>query len=207
MPCPIKRIWFRELKFDLFEDVYEPAEDTFLFAENLDVKETDSVLDMGTGCGILGIVSAKNAETVFAADLNPSAIRCAKSNSNLNDLGCKISFVQADLFSSFKSELSFDLILFNSPYLPSEKDEINSWIGKSWAGGVDGRLVIDRFIAQVPSFLKPTGRVLLMQSTLSSVEKTLKEFEKHHLVASIKTQKKLPFFETLVLVEAGQKSI
>ena len=46
-----------------------------------------------------------------------------------------------------------------------------------------------------------------MQSTLSSVEKTLKEFEKHHLVASIKTQRKLPFFETLVLVEAGQKAV
>ena len=43
------------------EDVYEPAEDSFLFAENLDVEKGAQVLDVGTGCGILGILAAEKA--------------------------------------------------------------------------------------------------------------------------------------------------
>ena len=84
MPCPSKRIHFGDYVFDLYDDVYEPAEDTFLFAENLDVKEGERVLDVGTGCGLLGILAAKKAWNVVAVDLNPYAIRCAKENSDLN---------------------------------------------------------------------------------------------------------------------------
>jgi hypothetical protein len=69
------------------------------------------------------------------------------------------------------------LILFNSPYLPSEKDEITHWIDYAWAGGKGGRDVIDRFIASASRYLRPSGRVLLVQSTLSGVDETLKNME------------------------------
>jgi len=69
-----KRTCFGEYVFDLNDEVYDPAEDTFLFAENLEVKEGELVLDLGTGCGILGILSAKKANIVVAIDLNPYAI-------------------------------------------------------------------------------------------------------------------------------------
>ena len=82
MPCPSKRVHFGDFIFNVYEDVYEPAEDTFLFAENLDVKEGEQVLDVGTGCGMLGILAAKKACNVVAVDLNPYAIRCAKENSD-----------------------------------------------------------------------------------------------------------------------------
>ena len=84
MPCPSKRVHFGEYVFDIYDDVYEPAEDSFLFAENLDVKEGERVLDVGTGCGMLAVIAAKRAGGVVAVDLNPFAIRCAKSNSTLN---------------------------------------------------------------------------------------------------------------------------
>ena len=61
MPCPTKRTHFGDYVFDVYEDVYEPAEDTSLFAENIDVKEGELVLDVGTGCGLLGILAAKKA--------------------------------------------------------------------------------------------------------------------------------------------------
>ncbi|MDI6690428.1 MAG: methyltransferase, partial [Candidatus Bathyarchaeota archaeon] len=48
-----KKVFFADYVFYVSENVYEPAEDSFLFAENLMVRERDFVLDMGIGCGIL----------------------------------------------------------------------------------------------------------------------------------------------------------
>ena len=204
MHSSIKRVNFDGLSFNINDDVYEPAEDSFLFGENLKVKGGDAVLDLGTGCGILGILAAKKATQVLAVDLNPYAIRCAKENSKLNGVFDNMNFVQGDLFTSL-SKITFDLVLFNAPYLPSEEREAASWIGRSWAGGADGRQVVDRFIIQVPVYLKPNGRVLLMQSTLTGVEETLCQFKQQNLKAYVLAERKLPFFETLTLIEAKPK--
>ncbi len=203
MPYPTKRTRFGDFVFDLNEDVYEPAEDTFLFAENLVVPAGADVLDVGAGCGILGIITAEKARSVVSVDVNPFAIRCAKQNARLNHVQDKMAFIQSDLLSTFTNRAQFDLILFNSPYLPSEEGEADSWIGRSWAGGKTGREVIDRFIKQVPSHLTADGTVLLMQSTLAGAEETIKQFAACGLLAYVKAERKLPFFETLTLIQAG----
>jgi release factor glutamine methyltransferase len=201
MRLATKRVHFGGFAFDVCEDVYEPAEDSFLFAENLSVQESDAVLDLGTGSGILAVLSAKKADRVVAVDLNPFAIRCALQNAKLNCVKSKISFLQSDLFTALHANAKFDLILFNAPYLPSEEGEDSTWIGRSWAGGVSGRKVVDQFIAEVPFFLKPRGRVQLMQSTLTGLEESLSKFHENGLEASVKAEQQLPFFETLTLIE------
>ncbi len=202
MLCPSKRILFGEYTFDVYDNVYEPAEDSFLFAKNLVVKEGERVLDVGTGSGMLAVIAAKHAGGVVAVDLNPFAIRCAKNNSTLNGVNSRVGFIQASLFTALNPTNAFNLILFNAPYLPSEEQEITSWIDRAWAGGVNGREVVDRFISEVPRYLKPYGRVLLMQSTLTGVEETLQKFSENNLKAFVKAEQKLPFFETLTLIEA-----
>ena len=45
-------------------EVYEPAEDTFLFAENLDIQRKDEVLEIGTGTGLIAVyTSPKNKKS------------------------------------------------------------------------------------------------------------------------------------------------
>lgn len=202
MHSPSKKVYFRDYVFHVYENVYEPAEDSFLFAENLAVKKGEVVLDMGTGCGILGIIAADKAAKVVMVDVNPYAVRCAKENAKLNGVLEKICFLQGDLFAPMRTEEKFDSILFNAPYLPSKPSEDESWLRRAWAGGVAGRQVIDRFICQAPEYLKENGCMLLMQSTLSNVNETLRRFRKSGLGTSVVVKRALPFFETIVLIKA-----
>ncbi len=206
MPFPVKRAHFGDYVFNVFENVYEPAEDSYLFAENIDVEKGAKVLDVGIGCGILGITAAKKADIVVAVDVNPYAVCCARENAALNNVLAKMAFIRTDLLTALKENAKFDLIVFNAPYLPADECEETSWIGRSWAGGINGRKVIDRFIPQASLHLKPSGQILLMQSTLANVEETISKFAACGLKASIKAECKLPFFEILTLIEAKNDS-
>ena len=196
-----KKAYFGGYVFEVDQHVYEPAEDTFLIADKLDIKSSDVVLDVGTGCGILAVLAAKKAKKVVAVDVNPFALDCANRNAKTHKATENLQFRYGSLFESLTTDEKFSLILFNSPYLPSEPNEEKSWIGKAWAGGPDGRRVIERFVADVPKFLLPEGRVLLVQSSLSDPDKTLQMFGEVGLRAAVVGEEKFPF-EKIVLIEA-----
>jgi release factor glutamine methyltransferase len=197
-----KKAFFGNFAFDVCENVYEPAEDSFLFAENLRITEEERALDVGTGTGILGIIAAKTTREVVAVDINPHAVQCAKRNASANGVQDKMSFLRSDLFASLRETAKFDVILFNAPYLPAEDSETEEWLGRAWAGGETGRTVIDRFIAEAPLHVERTGRILLMQSTLAGVEETQRGFTKLQMASRVVASLRLPFFETLTLLEA-----
>jgi release factor glutamine methyltransferase len=113
-----------------------------------------------------------------------------------------MDFVLGDLFAPLSKGARFDLILFNAPYLPEDSDKEDSLLSLAWKGGKTGRTLIDRFVDESPSYLKPGGGALLMQSTLAGVDLTLQAFEKRGLNASVVAECKVPFFETIVLIEA-----
>jgi release factor glutamine methyltransferase len=196
-----KKVFFKDCVFLVDECVYEPAEDTFLLAEQLRVEKDDTVLDMGTGCGIIAVLAAEKAKGVVAVDINPYAIKCAINNAEMNGVKEKVDFRLGDLFQPIKLNEKFSLILFNAPYLPSEPNEEKNWIGKAWAGGPDGRKIIDQFLVGAPNFLANGGKIQLVQSSLSDMNKTLNAFEQIKFNGKVVAQAKVPF-ESLIMIEA-----
>lgn len=64
----------------------------------------------------------------------------------------RLEAIPSDLFSAVEDEFmgQVDVLIFNPPYVPTESDEIRgTGIEISWAGGVDGREVIDRFLPNI----------------------------------------------------------
>jgi len=196
-----KKVFYRDLAFYVLEDVYEPAEDTFLLADNLIVRRGDLVLDMGTGCGMLAVLTAKRAARVVAVDLNPHAVRCSRLNAQVHGVFDRVDVRLGDLFKPIKKDEKFDVIVFNAPYLPSAPTERRTWIGRAWAGGPTGRQLIDRFVKEAPHHLKRRGKILLVQSSLANIDKTLEKLRKTELKAQVIAEKKVAF-ETIVVIQA-----
>lgn len=180
------------------EDVYEPAEDTFLFAENLDLQRRDTVLEIGTGTGLIAIYAAKNTSNVIATDINKNAIKCALKNTITNHT-YNVELREGKLFEPVEGQ-KFDLILFNTPYLPTEEEEkLEENINAAFDGGLDGRATIDTFIDGVKNYLKDGGRVQMVQSSLADNDKTLKRLRELGFQAEITASEKC-FFEEIVVI-------
>lgn len=199
-----KEFIYEGLRFHVFDGVYEPAEDTLLLADNMDVHGDDRVLDVGTGCGVLAVLAALKASWVLAVDINPYAVRCAVENARRNGVINKIDFICGDLFDPLREDLRFSLILFNPPYLPSDR-EPKDWLEYAWAGGEDGRSVIDRFLADLKKHLEPNGRLLMVQSSISDVEKTISILRSEGFTVNIIGEIK-SFFEVITLIKAENRT-
>jgi release factor glutamine methyltransferase len=81
------------------------------------IRRPESVLDLGTGCGIGALAAARaGAGRVVAVDIDPVAVRCARANVQLAGWAERIEVRHGDLFAPVGDE-RFDRILFNPPYL------------------------------------------------------------------------------------------
>jgi len=74
------------------------------------------VMDLGCGCGVVGIVAARKcgAENVCLADIDPAAVAIARKNAGANGVD-GVTCLVSDGFSGV-DQTGFDLILSNPPY-------------------------------------------------------------------------------------------
>ncbi|MDL2246232.1 class I SAM-dependent methyltransferase [Methanobrevibacter sp. OttesenSCG-928-K11] len=178
--------------------VYIPAEDSFLLAENLDIKFGDKVLEIGTGSGIVAMYASKLTDNVTATDINFNAIELAEKNFKKNNIE-NIELLFGNLFEPVKNR-KFDVILFNTPYLPTESEDIlDDDLNYAFDGGLDGRQVIDLFLNEVKNHLNDSGKVQLIQSSLSDIEKTLDRLDELGFVSEVAKEERF-FFEQVVLI-------
>lgn len=190
---PIPMFTFEGLKIETHPDVYDPAEDTFLLLDSIDVEQGLSVFEIGTGCGIIAIYCASKGANVVCSDINPYAVELARKNYEMNKhlIPGRFEVRLGDLFSVLKGHEIFDLIIFNPPYLPTKKDQlVGGFFDKAVDGGINGLTTIERFIKDVRKYLKRDGRAIFICSSLSNIKRIEKMIGISSLSYSIVNEKR-----------------
>ncbi len=97
--------------------------------------QTQSLLDLGTGSGILAIAAAKlGYAPVQALDFDPEAVRIARANTRFNRVLHKVRVTRENLAElPLRPACQYDLICANliSTLLVAERRRILSWLAKN----------------------------------------------------------------------------
>ena len=182
------------------DNVYIPAEDSYLLADNLQIKKGQSVLEIGTGSGIVAMYASRLTDSITVTDINFDACELARKNFEENNIE-NIEILFGNLFEPVKNR-KFDVILFNTPYLPTEDGEVlDDTINYAFDGGLNGRKVIDLFLNEVGNHLNDGGIVQMIQSSLSGNEETLEKLDNLGFIAEIAASEHF-FFEDITLINA-----
>lgn len=172
--------------------VFRPISDSRLLAEAVreHVRPGSSMLDVCTGSGLLAVTAARAGATATAVDVSRRAVACAMLNGALN--GTRVRGRRGSLFEPVSGE-RFDLIASNPPYVPCEDDELpKAGPQRAWDAGRDGRLLLDRLIAEAPAHLHPGGALLLTQSTIIGEDETLRRLSEAGLEADVLVRREGP---------------
>lgn len=152
------------ISIEVEEGVYEPAEDSYLLLESIEIKRVMRVLEVGTGSGFIALHCAKEGASVTATDISPVAANNARLNAERN--GISIDIIQTDLTRGVSGK--FDIIIFNPPYITGEDSEILTKREKEQlVGGEEGYEISIRFLEEVRGLLREGGSILLLTSSQS----------------------------------------
>ncbi len=172
-------------------EVYSPGEDSFLLLGVLKkeipllLKENSSLkfLEVGCGSGIQlesALQSGVKKENIFSSDISNFAVEtCIKLGFNS---------IESDLYKKIKDK--YDVIIFNPPYLPKDKNIED----KAIYGGRNGNEIINKFLKHSKKHLRKNGRIFLLTSSLTKKINFL-DYKKRLLIS------KELFFEKLFIWE------
>lgn len=138
-----------------------------------------SVLEIGTGTGLLSLVCLANgAKKVVATDINPAAVANARYNAARVELESNLEVRQVDrkdpnAFAVIKPTERFDLILSNPPWEDGKVDQPSdhAFYDPNFA-------LMDSLLDGLPVHLNPGGRCLLAYGHSPAITRLLSEAQK-----------------------------
>lgn len=118
--------------------------------------EVDSILDLGTGCGIQALHASRFARRVVATDISERALRLARLNADLNGVQ-NIEFRVGSLWDPVDGE-RFDRIVSNPPFvITPRRPEVPAYEYRD--GGMTGDGIVQRVVEGCAAHLRPGGTV------------------------------------------------
>lgn len=124
---------------------------------NLPFKNYKTVVDIGCGSGIGGIMAVEYLDNlpkqIILTDINPKALAFASFNAQLANIQ-GVSLVKSDLYAKIKTPV--DLIISNPPYLIDQKAR-----AYRHGGGEYGSLLSTRIVEEGLPLLAANGAMIL----------------------------------------------
>ncbi|KAL0118410.1 hypothetical protein PUN28_009221 [Cardiocondyla obscurior] len=197
METPIVKLSDEELK-----TVYDPSEDSYLLIDALEVDldmlqatKPGICLEIGSGSGIvitaLAMALKKHNSHFIAIDINPDACKITKRTSLDNSVD--VDVLQMNLLDCIQIKCTFDVILFNPPYVVTEYDEVldDRLVFKTWAGGKNGREIMEQVFNIIPEILSESGLFYLVVIKENDPKYILSTFQKLNMSGKIVYERKI----------------
>jgi release factor glutamine methyltransferase len=149
-------------RITITKGVFVPRHRTELLVDLATDLNPELVVDLCCGSGAIGAVlqhRLPNA-TVYAADIDPAAVACARKN--------LANVFEGDLFDALPQDIRghIDVVVANVPYVPTDDIRFMPPEARDFEarvalnGGPDGLDVLRRVAAQAAHWLKPGGHLM-----------------------------------------------
>ena len=152
----MKRFHFKHFSLCHDRSTMKVGTDAVLLGAWVEVKPSDWVLDIGTGCGILPLMLAqKGIAKVHAVDLDELSVYEASANFDASQWRDRLFAFHADI-RQFTMQCAYDLIISNPPFfINSFKCDADR---RNQARHTDSSLTFPELAGAVRRLLKPDGR-------------------------------------------------
>jgi len=181
---------FKGVNICIFPNVFSPAyfTDSKWFAETLPkIVGQKSLLEIGTGTGIVALFSALNGAEVSATDINPDSIKNA--NYNFQEHNVQIKTYCGDMYEPLPPEKKFDFIFWNHPFNcgdnPNEELLLRSGFDFQYKD-------LKEYILKAHLHLKPQGKLLLGTGNFALLFKIKNIVKEHGYKINLLKKTKIP---------------
>jgi 2-polyprenyl-3-methyl-5-hydroxy-6-metoxy-1,4-benzoquinol methylase len=172
------RARFLDFSVTVASGVFSPEQrlthSTFFTAKFMRDLAGKTVLDIGTGTGVLAIHAARlGARSTTAVDIDGVAARSAAKNVRSHKLNDRIRIVEGDLFG-FRSQTElfpYDVVVANLPIA------FNRW---THIPG-DVSTAVQRFLRELPKYMAPGGYALLPWASFGDPDMVKPALEENNL--------------------------
>lgn len=168
---------------------YEPREDSFFLLDSVKEPITGRLLEIGVGRGfiLLNLMKKNALDEGFGTDIDINALIETQSSSN----GCLLNLVLCDSASAFRAS-SFDVVVFNPPYLVGYWEEDRTVFGKR-----DGTWIPYIMLEDAIRLVKQSHDVFFILSSESEVKEVFDLAKRAGEIEEL--YRKRFFFEELIV--------
>ncbi|MBQ1972756.1 MAG: methyltransferase [Paraprevotella sp.] len=114
----MSRTYFEFKQFTIHHDLcaMKVGTDGVLLGAWADVEHAQTVLDIGTGSGLLAIMTAQRSKAyITGIDIDTDAIKQARKNGELSPWNDRLLFQEADILT-YSPQTTYDVIICNPPF-------------------------------------------------------------------------------------------